>query len=349
MELNNKVLLGMSGGTDSSVAAMLLKDAGYEVVGITFRFYEKDGNTAYIDDARRLCMRMGMLHLVYDVREDFRKRIIGYFIDEYMRGRTPVPCSLCNNLFKWPLLKKVADEQGIYYLATGHYVQRRQVNGYWHVVCGADHDKDQSFFLWGLGQDIVGRMMLPLGGLTKTQVDELAAVRNFRTATMHKNSVSVCFCPKDYRSFLRRHVDAGRIETGFFYDEAGVCLGKHEGYPFYTIGQRRGLGLNLNKKLFVKSIIPRENKIVLCSDLEALEQREMFLSSWHLVDESEILGHDDVVVRIRYRKQSNRCMVTKHEDGRLHVRLYEPLASIAPGQAAVFYRGDVVLGGGIID
>ncbi len=150
MEKNNRVLLGMSGGTDSSVAALLLRDSGYEVTGITFRFYEKDNQTEYLDDARELCHQIGIRHLVYDARELFKECIIRYFIDEYMKGRTPVPCTLCNNYLKWPLLQEVADKEGIYHLATGHYVQKKFENGYWHITAGSDPDKDQSFFLWGL-------------------------------------------------------------------------------------------------------------------------------------------------------------------------------------------------------
>ena len=167
MQENNKVLLGMSGGTDSSVAALLLQDAGYEVTGVTFRFYEKDNNTEYLDDARELCERLHISHITYDARNEFRERIISYFINEYMTGRTPVPCTLCNNYLKWPLLKKLADEKGIYHFATGHYVQKRNIDGYWHITTGTDVDKDQSFFLWGLPQDILQRMLLPMGKLTK--------------------------------------------------------------------------------------------------------------------------------------------------------------------------------------
>ena len=152
----------MSGGTDSSVAAMLLQDAGYEVTGVTFRFYEKEGDTEYLDDARDLCGRLGIRHLVHDVREEFRERIIRYFIAEYMAGRTPVPCTLCNNYLKWPLLRELADREGISFFATGHYVQKRLVEGYWHITAGVDPDKDQSFFLWGLPQDILERMLLSL-------------------------------------------------------------------------------------------------------------------------------------------------------------------------------------------
>ena len=148
MTPNQKVLLGMSGGTDSSVAALLLQDAGYEVTGITFRFYEKDGNAEYLDDARELCRRLGIRHITYDVRQEFQQRIIRYFIDEYMKGRTPVPCTLCNNYLKWPLLRQIADTEGIYHFATGHYAQKKRIDGFWHILCGADPDKDQSFFLW---------------------------------------------------------------------------------------------------------------------------------------------------------------------------------------------------------
>lgn len=349
MEKNKKVLLGMSGGTDSSVAALLLQDAGYEVTGITFRFYEKDGSTEYLDDARELCRSLGIPHLVYDARTVFQEKIIRYFIQEYMAGRTPVPCTLCNNYLKWPLLAQVADERGIYHLATGHYVNKRYIDGYWHITCGKDTDKDQSFFLWGLPQSILERMCLPMGGLTKTRVREIAAARGFLKAATKRDSLGVCFCPMDYRSFLKTHVLEGKIVPGNFYDERGHCLGKHEGYPFYTIGQRRGLGIHLNKALFVKEIIPQENKVIISDNLQALEKNEMFLTHWNLVNAETVLGHDDVIVKIRYRKQANRCTVTQLNDGRLHIQLHEPLASIASGQAAAFYRGDVVLGGGIIE
>lgn len=349
MEKNKKVLLGMSGGTDSSVAALLLQDAGYEVTGITFRFYEKDGSTEYLDDARELCRSLGIPHLVYDARTVFQEKIIRYFIQEYMAGRTPVPCTLCNNYLKWPLLAQVADERGIYHLATGHYVNKRYIDGYWHITCGKDTDKDQSFFLWGLPQSILERMCLPMGGLTKTCVREIAAARGFLKAATKRDSLGVCFCPMDYRSFLKTHVPEGKIVPGNFYNERGHCLGKHEGYPFYTIGQRRGLGIHLNKALFVKEIIPQENKVIISDNLQALEKNEMFLTHWNLVNAETVLGHDDVIVKIRYRKQANRCTVTQLNNGRLHIQLHEPLASIASGQAAAFYRGDVVLGGGIIE
>lgn len=337
----------MSGGTDSSVAALLLKDAGYEVIGVTFRFYEKDGQTEYLDDARDLCQRIGIPHLVYDAREAFQKNIIDYFVNEYMAGHTPVPCTLCNNYLKWPLLAKLADERGIYHIATGHYVQCTTIDGLHYIIQGEDNDKDQSFFLWGLPQDILQRMLLPMGKLTKTEVRKIAEERGFLKAARKKDSIGVCFCPMDYRTFLRNRVPDGLIQSGKFYDEAGNYIARHEGYPFYTIGQRRGLGIDLNRAVFVKEIIPDENKVIL-GDLKSLERTEMRLKDWNLVCPEEIWGKDDVIVKIRYRKQANRCTVSLLPDQTLMVSLHEPLTAIASGQAAAFYLGGRVLGGGII-
>ena len=348
MEVKKRVLLGMSGGTDSSVAALLLQDAGYEVVGVTFRFYEKDGCTEYLDDARQLCHRLGIEHIISDQREIFQSTIIDYFIREYMAGHTPVPCTLCNNYLKWPLLRQIADEMGIYYLATGHYVQKQQIDGFWHIINGVDEDKNQSFFLWGLQQDILERMILPLGGLTKMRVREIAEERGFTKAAHKKDSLGVCFCPMDYRSFLRDKVPAEAIQRGKFVDVKGNFIAWHQGYPFYTVGQRRGLGINLNQAVFVKEIVPAENKVVL-GDLKLLERTQMRLKDWNMVNPSQLLGKEDVVVKIRYRKQENRCIVTLQPDNTLLVCLREPLTAIAPGQAAAFYRGEVLLGGGIIE
>ena len=347
MKENNKVILGMSGGTDSSVAALLLQDAGYDVTGVTFRFYEKDGDTEYLEDARQLCLRLGIPHLVHDVRDYFRSTIMDYFVSEYMAGHTPVPCTLCNNYLKWPLLQQLADERGIYHLATGHYVQKCLIDGYYHITAGADEDKDQSFFLWGLTQEILERMLLPMGGLTKGRVREIAQERGFLKAAKKKDSLGVCFCPMDYRTFLRKEVNEALLQPGKFYDEQGNYIARHEGYPFYTIGQRRGLGIDLNRAVFVKEILPAENKVIL-GDLKSLERMEMRLKDWNLIRPEEVLGHDDVIVKIRYRKQFNRCTVTLMDDHSLHVQLHEPLTAIAAGQAAAFYRGDTVLGGGII-
>ncbi|MFT0232205.1 tRNA 2-thiouridine(34) synthase MnmA [Bacteroides faecis] len=360
MEENKRVLLGMSGGTDSSVAAMRLLEAGYEVTGVTFRFYELNDSTEYLEDARHLAGRLGIRHITYDAREIFREQIIEYFVREYMVGHTPVPCTLCNNYLKWPLLSKIADKMGIFYIATGHYVRKVKVDDTYYITYAADSDKDQTFFLWGLKQDILQRMLLPMGDITKVEARAFAAGRGFQKVAVKRDSLGVCFCPMDYRSFLKKwlvsfgqhQVSFGQfwsaqVSRGRFVDEKGDFIAWHEGYPFYTIGQRRGLGIHLNRPVFVKEIRPEKNEVVL-SSLQALEKTEMLLKDWNIVSRERLLGHPDVIVKIRYRKQENHCTVTITPDNLLHVQLHEPLTAIASGQAAAFYKDGLLLGGGII-
>lgn len=371
----------MSGGTDSSVAAMRLLDAGYEVTGVTFRFYELNGATEYLEDARNLAQRLGIQHITYDAREVFNSRIVNYFVQEYLAGHTPVPCTLCNNYLKWPLLAKIADEMGIFYIATGHYVRKVKMEDTYYITAATDSDKDQTFFLWGLKQDILRRMLLPMGDLTKVDARAWAAERGFQKVATKKDSIGVCFCPMDYRSFLKKwlgrngqqQVSFGQtqvrngqtlvrngqaqvrkcqtwsemVRRGKFVDEKGDFIAWHEGYPFYTIGQRRGLGIHLNRPVFVKEIFPEKNEVVL-SDLKSLEKTEMLLKDWNIINKERLLGHNDIIVKIRYRKQENHCTVTITPDNLLHIQLHEPLTAIAPGQAAAFYKDNLLLGGGII-
>ena len=374
IEENKRVLLGMSGGTDSSVAAMRLLEAGYEVIGVTFRFYELNGSTEYLEDARNLAERLGIRHITYDAREIFARQIIEYFVQEYLAGRTPVPCTLCNNYLKWPLLAKIADEMGVFYIATGHYAQNIQLNETFYITYAADSDKDQTFFLWGLKQDILNRMLLPMGDITKAEARAWAAEHGFRKVATKKDSIGVCFCPMDYRTFLKdwlvrngqmsvsnseasinnsqtsgndKQTWSDRIRRGRFVDEKGTFIAWHEGYPFYTIGQRRGLGIHLNRPVFVKEIDPEKNEVMLAS-LSSLEKTEMWLKDWNLVNQERTLDRSDIIVKIRYRKQENHGTITVTSDHLLHVQLHEPLTAIAPGQAAAFYGDGLLLGGGII-
>ena len=374
IEENKRVLLGMSGGTDSSVAAMRLLEAGYEVIGVTFRFYELNGSTEYLEDARNLAERLGIRHITYDAREIFARQIIEYFVQEYLAGRTPVPCTLCNNYLKWPLLAKIADEMGIFYIATGHYAQNIQLNETFYITYAADSDKDQTFFLWGLKQDILNRMLLPMGDITKAEARAWAAEHGFRKVATKKDSIGVCFCPMDYRTFLKdwlvrngqmsvsnseasinnsqtsgsdKQTWSDRIRRGRFVDEKGNFIAWHGGYPFYTIGQRRGLGIHLNRPVFVKEIDPEKNEVMLAS-LSSLEKTEMWLKDWNLVNQERTLDRSDIIVKIRYRKQENHGTITVTSDHLLHVQLHEPLTAIAPGQAAAFYGDGLLLGGGII-
>ena len=302
-----------------------------------------------MDDARNLASRLNIPHIIYDARELFRERIIRYFVDEYLSARTPVPCTLCNNELKWPLLAKIADEMGIYWISTGHYVRKVFRDGYYFIAPAADRDKDQTFFLWGLQQNILERMLLPMGDWTKNEVRAYAAKRGFERTATKKDSLGVCFCPMDYRSFLQREVPQDALPgKGQFFDENGTFLGWHEGYPFYTIGQRRGLGIHLNRPVFVKEIHKERNEVIL-APLASLYKEEMLLKDWNIVDTSRLLNSEDVIVRIRYRKQANHCTVSITDENLLHVLLREPLESIASGQAAAFYdEAGLLLGGGII-
>ncbi len=347
---SNTVLLGMSGGTDSSVAVLLLQDAGYEVIGVTFRFWEENGNTEYLEDAKELAGKMGIRHYELDVRDEFEHEIVTYFMNEYLQGRTPVPCVQCNNLFKWRLLYEEAERLQIEYIATGHYATVKKYHNQYYIHAGTDPDKDQSFFLWGLGQPVLKKMLLPLGGYTKTQIREIAAKRGFLKIASKKDSMGVCFCPGDYRSFLLKMLPGGQniIRPGNFIDENGEFIARHKGYPFYTVGQRRKLNVQLNYPVFVKDIIPEKNIVVLAKE-DDIYQQTMLLEKWKIHNPAEVIGQEGIVVKIRYKKQHNYGMVTYGEDGRLKVIFDKPVAAIAPGQAACFYIEDRVVGGGIIE
>jgi len=336
----------MSGGTDSSVAAMLLQDAGYEVTGITFRFYEPNNQTQYLNDAASLASQLKIKHIVFDARPLFQEKVVQYFINEYMEGRTPVPCVICNNQLKWKLLRQVADELQINYISCGHYAQIISLNRNYYVADGVDPEKNQSFFLWGLSQDILKRTIFPLGEFNKGTVRKIAAERGFSAIAAKKDSIGVCFCPSDYRSFLRNHLPNGQLITsGFFEDESGKIIGKHQGYPFYTVGQRRGLGINFQKPTFVKAIIPETNRVVL-SELNGLERTTMQVEDYKIVDEADF--NEPVICKIRYRKQATWAKVSDFGGDYLTVDFLEPVTAVASGQSAVFYKGNQVLGGGII-
>jgi tRNA-specific 2-thiouridylase len=344
-----RVLLGMSGGTDSSAAVLLLQEKGYEVVGVTFRFWEEDDNTSYLDDANELARDTGIQHYVLDKRDDFKNEIIHYFVEEYFRGRTPVPCIRCNNRFKWKLLYDESQRLGIRYIATGHYADILEQNGNCYITPGIDPEKDQSFFLWGLTQPVLKKILFPLGQYTKLQIREIAARKGFTKIAAKKDSMGVCFCPRDYRSFLQRMM-SGRelIRPGNFLDENGKFIGRHKGYPFYTVGQRRGLGITSSSPVFVKEIIPDENVVVLAAE-EKMYKQSMWLSDWNVHVPDEVFNQENIIVKIRYKKQLNYGWITCEKGNLLKVEFDFPVAAIAPGQAACFYKDGRVVGGGIIE
>lgn len=356
-EKEKRVLVGMSGGIDSSATCIMLQEQGYEVVGVTMRTWDVPSHFSTpgqtqpdeVLEAQALASRLGIEHHVADVREEFRKVIVQYFIDEYMHGRTPNPCVMCNPLFKERILCEWADRTQCAWIATGHYCQLEDRNGYRYIITGDDPTKDQSYFLWKLPQEILRRMMFPLGGMTKAAVREYLAAKEFEAKARGGESMEICFIDKDYREFLREHcpdIDE-KIGAGWFVDSKGLKLGQHKGFAYYTIGQRKGLEIALGKPAYVLKINPAKNTVML-GDADQLKTTHMLVEDINVADMNELLTCSNLSVRIRYRSQPIPCQVILLENQKLLVKFATEASAITPGQSAVFYDGNRVLGGGFI-
>ena len=353
---NRRVLIGMSGGIDSTAACLMLQEQGYEVVGVTMRVFDlasqldASGEPHFINEAREVAGRLGIEHHVADEREGFRSKIVQYFIDEYMQGRTPNPCVMCNPLFKFRVLTEWADRLDCAYIATGHYVQTILEAGHHYIVTGDDPQKDQSYFLWGLGQEVLARCLFPLGGWKKADVRQYLIDKDFALKAKEGESMEVCFIEGDYRDFLREHcpeIDS-RVGQGKFVDGAGRTLGMHQGYPYYTIGQRKGLGIALGKPAYVLKLNPEKNTVML-GDAQELVTRHMLIEQMKVVDAERFASEEGLSVRIRYRSKSVPCSVVGEvPDGRVLVRFSEEVSAVTPGQSAVFYVGNRLVGGAFI-
>ena len=356
-EKEKRVLVGMSGGIDSSATCIMLQEQGYEVVGVTMRTWDVPSHFSTpgqtqpdeVLETQALASRLGIEHHVADVREEFRKVIVQYFIDEYMHGRTPNPCVMCNPLFKERILCEWADRTQCAWIATGHYCQLEDRNGYRYIITGDDPTKDQSYFLWKLPQEILRRMMFPLGGMTKAAVREYLAAKGFEAKARGGESMEICFIDKDYREFLREHcpdIDE-KIGTGWFVDSKGLKLGQHKGFAYYTIGQRKGLEIALGKPAYVLKINPAKNTVML-GDADQLKTTHMLVEDINVADMNELLTCSNLSVRIRYRSQPIPCQAILLENQKLLVKFATEASAITPGQSAVFYDGNRVLGGGFI-
>lgn len=343
---DKKVLVGMSGGIDSTAACFMLREQGYDVVGLTMWVWGDEPH-----EARELAQRMGIEHYVADEREAFRRVIVQNFIDEYRQGRTPNPCVMCNPLFKFRILTEWADRLGCAYIATGHYSRLEEHGNHIYIIAGDDDKKDQSYFLWRLSQSVLRRCIFPLGAYTKLQVRDYLRDKGYTLKAEEGESMEVCFIQGDYRDFLRQHcpeIDT-EVGPGSFVNSEGVKLGVHRGFPYYTIGQRKGLEIALGYPAYVLKINPAKNTVML-GEQSQLKTRYMLLEADHenLVDESEVMACPQMAVRIRYRSRPIPCKVRRLEDGRLLVHFEEEASAIAPGQSAVFYDGKRVLGGAFI-
>jgi tRNA-specific 2-thiouridylase len=350
------VLVAMSGGVDSSVAAALLKDQGYEVVGVTMRLvshpegdYSLNRGCCTLDDAqdaRRVAYRLDITHYIVNLEREFRTHVVDYFAHEYMHGRTPNPCTACNRYIKFDALLRKADELGVDFIATGHYARIEVRDKAYRLMRAVDVTKDQSYVLYMLGQNQLRRLLLPVGHYRKDEIRSIAAQLRLPVARK-PDSQEICFVPNgNYRDFISRH-RADALVPGPIVDTSGRALGQHPGIAFFTIGQRRGLGLATGRPLYVVDIKPEGRTVVVGSE------EELLVRSFEVEELSFVAGTaPDTVfsasVKIRYRSAELPAVIRLLGDGTAEVELQEPARGIAPGQAAVFYRGDEVLGGGII-
>ncbi|GAB3009093.1 tRNA 2-thiouridine(34) synthase MnmA [Niabella terrae] len=361
MSKKGKVLVAMSGGIDSTVVALMLHHEGYEVVGITMKTwdYTQSGgskketgccNVDSFNDARMAAVQHGFPHFILDIREEFGDFVVNDFVEEYLAGRTPNPCVLCNTHIKWRALLKRADALDCDFIATGHYAKiRRQDNDRYVISKAVDPTKDQSYVLWGLQQDLLRRTLLPLGGYHKSEIRQMAVDLGYPELAKKSESYEICFVPdNDYRGFLKRRVDGleERVAGGDFIDKQGRILGKHKGYPFYTIGQRKGLDIALGKPAYVTEIDPVHNTVTLGDEAD-LDKNEMQVGKINLIKYDAITPGMEAVTKIRYKDAGTLTQLFP-EAPHMKVRFFQDAKGIAPGQSAVFYEGDDVLGGGII-
>lgn len=346
--MNKKVLLGMSSGVDSSVAALLLQKQGFEVVGITFLFGDlEESNHQIVAGAKDFAKQIGIKHLVVDYRQEFKNTVIKYFVEEYQQARTPFPCAWCNPKIKFSLLEKYAELEKCDNIATGHYAVIKKYSSGSFIYKGIDPDKDQSFFLWGLKSSLIERLIFPLGEYEKEVIRKIAEKNGFKKLAVKKDSLGICFIEgNDYREFLN---EQGIISSpGNFVDVHGAILGRHDGIVNYTIGQRRGLGINRNIPLFVSEIRLEANEIVL-SEYDHMFKKELLMNECYFNDNELINSDYEYTVKVRYRLQLTRCKINIQKGDRAVVELLNPEAMIAKGQTAVFYDGDRLIGGGFIE
>jgi tRNA-specific 2-thiouridylase len=350
-----KVAIAMSGGVDSSVAALLLHEQGYEVVGVTMKLYSLDQadlpahykgccSLDDVEDARAVCRRLSIPHYVLNVQREFQTHVIDYFCSEYQNGRTPHPCIACNDKIKFNFLMTRAAVLHADFIATGHYASIRRTPDGMVLKKAVDTDKDQSYVLFGMGQAELAHTLMPVGDFSKQAIRQMASDAGFGNADK-PDSQDICFIPLgDYKAFLKDRITPS---PGDIVDTNGQVLGQHQGIEFYTVGQRRGLGIATGEPMFVLRVEPESNRVVVGPEA-CLYQDRMWTSRVNYTLGRSPDGPVEVKVKIRYKAEEATAMLHPRQDGAL-VCFDRPQRAVAPGQAAVFYQGDLLLGGGIIE
>ncbi|MGB4773820.1 MAG: tRNA 2-thiouridine(34) synthase MnmA [Daejeonella sp.] len=361
MSKKGRILVAMSGGVDSSVASVMLHEQGYEVIGLTMKTwdYASAGGSSKetgccsldsINDARALAVGYGFPHYILDIRDEFGDFVIDNFVDEYLAGRTPNPCVLCNTHIKWEALLKRADKLDCEFIATGHYANiRLQDNGRYVISKGKDENKDQSYVLWGVSQQNLARTQFPLGSFAKSEIRQMAKDMGQLELANKSESYEICFVPdNDYRSFLRHKVEDldERVGPGNFILSNGTVVGRHQGYPFYTIGQRKGLGLAFGHPMFVTRILPESNTVML-GTADELERSSAVVRNINLVKYESIIEPLEAITKIRYKDAGALSTLVQTGD-KMNIEFHHSVSGIAPGQSAVFYEGNDLLGGGFL-
>ena len=353
-----KVVVGMSGGVDSSVAAWLLKDQGYDVIGVTMQIWQDEEETVQeenggccglsaVDDARRVAAKLEIPYYVMNFKEQFRHSVIDYFVDEYTNGRTPNPCIACNRYVKWESLLKRSLDIGADCIATGHYARVEQLaNGRWSLRTSATARKDQTYALYNLTQDQLARTLMPVGAYTKEEIRQMALDLQLPVASK-PDSQDICFVPDgDYASFIEKTA-CRRFPEGNFVLSDGTVVGRHKGIIHYTVGQRKGLGLSLGHPVFVLEIRPDTNEVVVGTGEESMS-RYVLADHLNFMSVPDLTEPVRLFAKIRYNHRGAWCQVEKTGDDQILCTFDEPVRAITPGQAVVLYDGEYVFGGGTI-